>query len=92
MTITPGELLETSIAQVRTLAAFLGEQLDESVRGDDAQSMSQEVRACKDMLASLIALLHWSSPTRSHAFEPAHCSIESPKPCGFRSLPGTLNR
>jgi len=60
MTITPGELLETSIAQVRTLVAFLGEQLDESAGGDTAQSSTLEVRACKDMLVSLTVLLQHS--------------------------------
>jgi hypothetical protein len=50
--------LETSIAQVRTLAAFLGEQLDESAGG--AQSSNLEVRACKDMLVSLTVLLQHS--------------------------------
>ena len=53
MTITPGELLETSIAQLRTLVAFLGEQLDESGSGDTAQASAPEVRACKDILVSL---------------------------------------
>ena len=57
MTITPGELLETSIAQLRTLVAFLGEQLDGSAGGDTAQSSTREVRACKDMLDSLTVLL-----------------------------------
>ena len=55
--ITPRELLDTSIAQLRTLAAFLGEQLDESAGGDTAQSSTLEVCACKDMLVSLTVLL-----------------------------------
>lgn len=57
MTITPGELLETSIAQLRTLVAFLGEQLDGSAGGDTPQSSTLEVRACKGMLVSLTLLL-----------------------------------
>jgi hypothetical protein len=57
MTITPGELLETSIAQLRTLIAFLGEQLNENAGGAIAQSSAPEVRACKDMLVSLTVLL-----------------------------------
>jgi hypothetical protein len=57
MTITPGELLETSIAQLRTLVAFLGEQLDGSAGGDTAQSSTLEVRACKNMLVSLTVVL-----------------------------------
>jgi hypothetical protein len=57
MTITPGELLETSIAQLRTLVAFLGEQLAGSAGGDTAQSSRLEVRACKNMLVSLTVIL-----------------------------------
>jgi hypothetical protein len=57
MTITPDELLETSIAQLRTLVAFLGEQLDGSADGNTAQSSTLEVRACKSMLDSLTVLL-----------------------------------
>ena len=60
MTITPGELLQTSIAQLRTLVAFLGEQLDESAGGDTAQSSALEVRAGQDMLVSLTVLLQGS--------------------------------
>jgi hypothetical protein len=56
MTITPDELLETSIAQLRTLVAFLGEQLDGSADGDTEQSSMLEVRACEDMLVSLTVL------------------------------------
>jgi len=56
MTITPDELLETSIAQLPTLVAFLGEQLNGSADGNTAQS-SMEVRACKNMLDSLTVLL-----------------------------------
>jgi len=55
--ITPRELLDTSIAQLRTLAAFLDEQLDESAGGDTTQSSTLEVCACKDMLVSLTVLL-----------------------------------
>jgi hypothetical protein len=57
MTITPGELLETSIAQLQTLVAFLGEQLDGSAGADTARSSTLEVRACQDMLVSLTVLL-----------------------------------
>ena len=57
MTITPGELLETSVAQLRTLVAFLGEQLDGSARGATAQSGMLEVRACQNILVSLTVVL-----------------------------------
>ena len=61
MTITPGELLETSIGQLQTLVAFLGEQLDGSGGGDTARSSSLEVRACQDILISLTVLLQGTS-------------------------------
>jgi hypothetical protein len=70
MTITPGELLETSIAQLRTLVAFLGEQLDENGSADTAQSSALEVRACKDMLVSLTVLLQ-GSPSLVSGGEPS---------------------
>ena len=54
MTITTRELLDTSSAHLRTLAAFLAEQLDESVAGSD---VTLEVRACREVLRSLRALI-----------------------------------
>ena len=54
MTITARELLNTSSAHLRTLAAFLAEQLDESVAGSD---VTLEVRACREVLRSLRALI-----------------------------------
>ena len=57
MTITPGELLDTSIAQLHTLAAFLGDQLDESGSTGKAQSTSLEVCACKEALVALGVLI-----------------------------------
>jgi hypothetical protein len=67
MTITPGELLETSIAQLRTLIAFLGEQLNENAGGTIGQCSAPEVRACKDMLVSLSVLLQGSlGPVSGH--------------------------
>jgi hypothetical protein len=54
MTITARELFDTSIAHLRTLAAFLAEQLDESVAGSDD---ILEVRACREILHSLTALI-----------------------------------
>ena len=53
MTITPNELLDTSIAQLRTLAAFLREQL---TQGADRMPSAQ-TRACKELLSSLSALI-----------------------------------
>ena len=55
MMITPRDLLDTSIAQLRTLAAFVGDQVGES--GDRSESRSLEVRACKELLLSLSVLI-----------------------------------
>jgi len=51
--ITTRELLDTSIAQLQTLAAFLGEQISESADG----SAVLETRACKEILRALSALI-----------------------------------
>jgi len=55
MTITPDELLETSIAQLRTLDAFLREQLADGA--DGVPSAAAQLRACKELLSSLSALI-----------------------------------
>jgi hypothetical protein len=55
MTITTNELLDTSIAQLRTLAAFLREQLGPGA--DRMPSGAAQVRACKELLSSLSALI-----------------------------------
>lgn len=57
MTITPCELLDISIAQLRTLAAFIGEQLGRSDGGDRARSAKLELRACNEVLVSLGVLI-----------------------------------
>lgn len=54
MTITARELLDTSSAHLRMLAAFLAAQLDESGAGSDD---TLEVRACREVLRSLTALI-----------------------------------
>jgi hypothetical protein len=54
MTITTRELLDTSSANLRTLAAFLAEQLDESVAGSE---VTVELHACREVLRSLRALI-----------------------------------
>ena len=53
--ITPQEVLDTSVAQLETLAAFLREQLDESI--DDPGCVTEETRACKEILGSLRVLI-----------------------------------
>ena len=55
ITPTPNELLETSIAQLRTLAAFLREQLGQG--SDSTTSASVQVRACREVLSSLSVLI-----------------------------------
>jgi hypothetical protein len=55
MTITPIELLDTSIAQLRTLAAFLREQLGNGA--DRMPSAAAQVRACKELLGSISSLI-----------------------------------
>jgi hypothetical protein len=57
MTITPRELLDTSIAQLQMLIAFLSEQLGETGGGAQPQSDASEVRACREVLLSLSALI-----------------------------------
>lgn len=51
MTITPVELLDTSIAQLQTLVAFLDDQLD------GTQSATAETYACKEIARSLCRLI-----------------------------------
>jgi hypothetical protein len=55
MTITPRELLDTSIGQLRTLAAFLSDQLNES--SDRTKAVSLETRACRQIQRSLSRLI-----------------------------------
>jgi hypothetical protein len=55
MMITPAELLDTSIAQLQTLAAFLGDQLgDRSAR---SAASTSEARACEEILRLLSTLI-----------------------------------
>ena len=55
MTTTPGLLLETSIAQLRTLASFLTEEMDQ-YRHETAMS-TPEARACKEILLTISVLI-----------------------------------
>jgi hypothetical protein len=53
--MTAQEVLDTSVAQLETLAAFLHEQLGE---GSDAPGrVTSETRACNEILRSLRALI-----------------------------------
>jgi hypothetical protein len=51
--ITRRELLETSIAQLRTLANFLSDQLRETAD----RSTASETRACKEILHAVDTLI-----------------------------------
>jgi hypothetical protein len=55
MRISPAELLDTSVAQLQTLTAFLGEQLGD--RNDRPDSATSEARACGEILLSLSVLI-----------------------------------
>ena len=53
--ITPQELLDTSIAQLQTLAAFLHDQLADG--SDDRGYGAPEAGACREILRSLRVLI-----------------------------------
>jgi hypothetical protein len=55
MTLTPGVLLDTSIAQLRTLAAFLAEEMGEY--GQKSEEANLEARACKEILLTISVLI-----------------------------------
>lgn len=55
MLITPRELLDTSFAQLETLAAFLAEQLGEDSAG--SEHVTTETRACNEILTSIRAVI-----------------------------------
>jgi hypothetical protein len=55
MTVAPGVLLDTSIAQLRTLAAFLAEEMGELSEKSEAASL--EARACKEILLTISVLI-----------------------------------
>jgi hypothetical protein len=58
--ITPGELLETSIAQLQTLVAFLGDQLGDP--NERPERATLEARACEEILLSLSLLIQNLKP------------------------------
>jgi hypothetical protein len=55
MTITPRLLLDTSIAQLQTLAAFLAEEMVEYRQKTVAAT--PEARACKEILLTISVLI-----------------------------------
>jgi len=68
MTITPNELLDTSIAQLRTLTAFLREQLANGA--DRTPSTAAQARACRELLGSLSALILRLQTARQASTDP----------------------
>jgi hypothetical protein len=56
MSTTPRELLDTSIAQLETLRAFLGEQLVARTEQSESDAAS-DVIACQEILISLGTLI-----------------------------------
>ena len=56
MIATPRELLDTSIAQLQTLTAFLGDQLGGRAV-ESKSSATAEILACQEILVSLGALI-----------------------------------
>jgi hypothetical protein len=63
MSLTPSVLLDTSIAQLRTLAAFLAEEMGEyrlangSASGYPSEAANLEARACKEILLTISVLI-----------------------------------
>ncbi len=55
MSLTPSVLLDTSIAQLRTLAAFLAEEMGEYREKQDTGNL--EARACKEILLTISVLI-----------------------------------
>ena len=56
MIATPRELLDTSIAQLETLTAFLGDQLGGRAV-ESKSSATAEILACQEILVALGALI-----------------------------------
>jgi hypothetical protein len=72
--ISAPELLNTSLAQIRTLERFLSEQLDE--RKERAPPATPETDACHELLARIQGLLARSAqPTALNSSCPDHSSI-----------------
>ena len=55
MTIPPRLLLDTSIAQLQTLASFLAEEMGDF--RDRASGVTPEARACKEILLTISVLI-----------------------------------
>ncbi|HEY4370033.1 MAG TPA: hypothetical protein VGN07_22565 [Steroidobacteraceae bacterium] len=74
----PTVLLETSIAQLRTLASFLAEQIGTAA---EQEERTAEARACKELLLSISVLLPKLQAAKyvlPADLGDAHCGDESP--------------
>jgi hypothetical protein len=74
MSLTPHVLLDTSIAQLRTLAAFLAEEMGEYRHKSEAANL--EARACKEILLTISVLIPKLQAARYVVVD------ESPAPMG----------
>ena len=55
MTLTPHDVLDISIGQLKTLAAFLAEEM--GVARERAGAVTPEARACKEVLLTISVLI-----------------------------------
>ena len=55
MTLTPHDLLDVSIAQLSTLAAFLAEEM--GAARERTEAVTPEARACKEILLTISLLI-----------------------------------
>jgi hypothetical protein len=72
--ITRRELLETSIAQLQTLAAFLSDQLSETAAG----SAGSETRACEEILGAVSRLIQTHQSPRVAPWRPQQRGAQGP--------------
>ena len=72
--ITPRELLETSIAQLQMLAAFLSDQLSETADG----SAGLETSACEEILRAVRMLIQTHHSPRVALRRPQHPGAQGP--------------
>jgi hypothetical protein len=84
MIATPRELLDTSIAQLQMLTAFLGDQLADSAVESKA-SDTPELRACREILVSLGALIVKVQATSRLTIGPSRDGLDCRVSCCERS-------
>ena len=84
MIATPRELLDTSIAQLQMLTAFLGDQLADSAVESKA-SDTPEILACREILVSLGALIVKVQATSRPTIGPPRDAVDRRLRCYERS-------